>query len=156
MKNYKLTSYILLLLLVMLNSSCEKYLDESPDNRLELDTVEKAAKVVADAYTQASYVFTDMYTDLAGPVGNLDANGIAQTAGGNSIDLQDTQTYTWADVTAIFQDSPTFYWDRSYAAIAQTNEVLAVIDGMEGDQKQKNAVKGEALLSRAYHHFMLV
>jgi hypothetical protein len=92
MKNYKLTSYILLLLLVMFNSSCENYLDESPDNRLELDTVEKAAKVVADAYTQASYVFTDMYTDLAGPIGNPDPNGISQTTGGNTIDLQDTQT----------------------------------------------------------------
>ncbi|GAA4276148.1 RagB/SusD family nutrient uptake outer membrane protein [Aquimarina mytili] len=156
MKNNKIKSYIALFLLTIVSMSCENYLEEAPDNRLELDTVDKAAKVAADAYTQASYVFTDMYTDLAGPTGNPDALGVVQTPGGNTINLQATQTYTWSDITALFQDSPTFYWDRSYAAIAQANQVLAVIDMLEGDQKQKNAIKGEALLSRAYHHFMLV
>ncbi|GGX14720.1 RagB/SusD family nutrient uptake outer membrane protein [Aquimarina muelleri] len=156
MKNYKLKSYILLLVVVILSASCEKYLDESPDDRLVLNTVEKAAKVVADGYVDASYVFTDIYTDLVGPLGAPDANGVVQDSGGNSINLQDNQTYTWGDVTAIFQETPTFYWDNAYEAIAHTNEVLAIIDNLEGDQKRKNAVKGEALLSRAYHHFMLV
>lgn len=156
MNNYKLTSYILLLLLVTIGSSCENYLDEAPDDRLELDTVEKAAKVVADAYSQGSYAFTDAYTDLVGPTGNPDSGGVIQTSGGNTIRLQDTQIYTWDNVTAIFQDTPTYFWDQTYEAIAQTNEVLAVIDNLEGDQDLKNAVKGEALLARAYNHFMLV
>ncbi|MEW7291517.1 RagB/SusD family nutrient uptake outer membrane protein [Aquimarina sp. 2304DJ70-9] len=155
MKNNTLKLYIALLLLTIVNVGCENYLEESPDDRLELDTVEKAAKVVADAYSQASYAFTDMYTDLAGPVGP-EINGVVQNTGGNTISIQDMQTYTWSDVNEIFQDSPTYFWDQTYEAIAQTNEVLAVIDNLQGDQKQKDAVKGEALLSRAYNHFMLV
>ncbi|WP_062058982.1 RagB/SusD family nutrient uptake outer membrane protein [Aquimarina longa] len=157
MKNYKIQSYILLLVLIVFGTSCNKYLDEAPDNRIEVDNIDAAAKVIANAYTQASYVFTDIYTDLAGPVGNPNDDGLSETYGGNTIDNQDLQTYKWEDVTALFQESPTFYWDESYTAIAHTNEVLSVIDGIETEnQEKKDAIKGEALISRAYHHFMLV
>lgn len=156
MKNYKLKSYILLLVVLILGASCEKYLEESPDDRLELNTVDKAAKVVADAYSQGSFVFTDMYTDLVGPTGNPDGDGVIQTSGGNLIRVQDNQIYKWENVDNINQDTPTYFWDRTYDAIAHTNEVLAIIDNLEGNQKQKEAIKGEALISRAYNHFMLV
>jgi len=39
--------------------SCEDYLSESPDNRLELNTIEKVANLGARAYAQGSYIFTD-------------------------------------------------------------------------------------------------
>jgi len=156
MKNKKIQSYILLLFLATLVGSCDSYLDESPDDRLNLDTVDKAAKVVADAYSRASYAFTDTYTDLVGPTGNPNGAGVVQNSGGNFINVQDVQTYTWANVDAINQDTPTYFWDRTYEAIAQANEVLAVIDDLPGDEKQREAVKGEALLTRAYNHFMLV
>ncbi|WP_271783993.1 RagB/SusD family nutrient uptake outer membrane protein [Aquimarina algiphila] len=157
MKNYKLKSYILILFITtIVVSSCDNYLEESPDDRLELNSVEKAAKVVADSYSQGSYAFTDMYTDLAGSLGVPDANGIVANSGGNTIRLKDLQIYTWDDVTAINQDTPNYFWNNTYEAIAHSNEVLAVIDNLEGDEKQKNAVKGEALISRAYNHFMLV
>jgi len=50
--------------------SCEDYLSESPDNRLELNTIEKVANLGARAYAQGSYIFTDELTDLAGPMGS--------------------------------------------------------------------------------------
>ncbi len=156
MKKYILKSQLLLMVMAITFTSCDSYLDESPDDRLELNSLDKASKVVADGYSQASYAFTDMYTDLAGPTGNPDGAGVVQTAGGNTISTQDRQTYSWEVVDAIFQDSPTYYWDRSYAAIAQANEVIEVIDGIDGEQDRKNGIKGEALLTRAYHHFMLV
>jgi hypothetical protein len=156
MKNHKAKLYITLLLLTIISVSCDDYLETSPDDRLELDTLEKAAKVVADSYSMASYAFTDNYTDLVGPTGSQDINGIVQTSGGNSISLQDIQTYTWDNISEIFQDSPTYFWNQTYKGISQTNEVLAIIDNLDGNQKYKNAIKGEALLSRAYSHFMLV
>ncbi|MGY3793572.1 RagB/SusD family nutrient uptake outer membrane protein [Aquimarina sp. 433] len=155
MNKYKLTPYILLVSFILSFTSCDDYLDELPDDRLELDTAEKAAKVVADSYSQGSYAFTDMYTDLAGPTG-LENGGVISNAGGNFIDQNSLQLYTWQDVDGISQDTPTYFWDRSYEAIAQTNEVLAVIDDLPGNADFKNAIKGEALLSRAYSHFMLV
>ncbi len=156
MKSYKINKYILLLLLVTFAFSCEEYLEESPDDRLELNSIEKAAKIVANSYSSGSYAFTDGLTDLVGPTGNPDANGISQNAGGNTIRQIDLQIYGWEDITEVGTDSPTFFWDRSYAGIAHANQVLKVLDQLEGDQKLKNAVRGEALLSRAYSHFMLV
>ncbi|QKX06238.1 RagB/SusD family nutrient uptake outer membrane protein [Aquimarina sp. TRL1] len=156
MKKHTIYSYILPLFLSIAFVSCDSYLEESPDDRLELNTLDKAAKVVADSYSVASFLFTETYTDLAGPTGNPDGNGIVQDTGGNIITNQDRQLYKWEEVNDIFQETPTYYWDRSYAAIAQTNEVLAIIDNLDGEQDKKNAIKGEALLSRAYHHFMLV
>ncbi len=145
------------LVVIFVLNGCDNYLNESPDDRLELDTLDKAAKVVARAYSDASYAYTDMYTDLAGPTGNaVNAMGISRNTGGNTIDDQDRQTYSWDVVEAIFQDTPTFYWDSAYEAIAHANEVLAVIDNLGGDTERRNAIKGEALVTRAYHHFMLV
>ena len=156
MKNYKIQLFVCVVFSSLFFTSCENYLDEQPDDRLELDTVEKVAKLVANSYSAGSYAFTDTYTDLAGPTGNPDNDGISQNSGGNLIRIQDEQTYLWEDVDAIFQDTPTYFWDQTYEAIAHTNEALATIDNIEGDIDFKNAIKGEALLSRAYHHFMLV
>ena len=156
MRKNKFIIHTVVLISIMVFTNCDGYLDVAPDDRLELDSLEKAAKVVAAGYSHAGYVFTEMYTDLAGPTGNPDANGISQTAGGSNIKIQHTQAYTWEVIDWRDQDSPTYCWNNSYNAIAQTNEVLAVIDKLEGDQDFKNTVKGEALLSRAYHHFMLV
>ena len=137
-------------------SGCSNFLDEAPDDRLDLDSLDKAAKVVAKAYSQGSYVFTDMYTDLAGPVALPNAEGDVINAGGNVIEEYHLQIYKWEDVENIFEESPTFYWFNAYEAIAHANEVLTVIDGLGGDAERRNAIKGEALLTRAYHHFMLV
>ena len=137
-------------------SSCSDFLDEAPDDRLELDSLDKAAKVVAKAYSQGSYVFTDMYTDLAGPVAAPNEDGEILNAGGNTITQFHMQVYGWEDIESTVEDSPSFYWFNAYEAIAQANEVLAVIDGLGGDAERRNAIKGEALLARAYHHFMLV
>ena len=66
------------------------------------------------------------------------------------------QAYQWQDFTAIEQDTPANFWTSTYNGIAHANEVLAIIDGLEGEKSLKDAVKGEAYLTRAYGHFMLV
>lgn len=137
--------------------SCGDFLDESPDDRLDLDTLEKAAKVVGNAYSKGSYVFTDWCTDYAGPIGlRKNSDGVSLDAGGNEIRDEHIQIYTWDNVTELSEDTPDFYWNNAYEAIAHANEVLAVIDELPGDAEFRNAIKGEALLCRAYHHFMLV
>ena len=66
--------------------------------------------------------------------------------------------YNWEVVNAdaTDQDSPEFFWNATYNAIAHANEVLAVVDQLPGSEAQRAAVRGEALLTRAYGHFMLV
>lgn len=125
-------------------AGCDDFLSENPDNRVELNTVDKAAQLLTNAYPAGSYSFTEWMTDNV------------QYTFGTQKQLKHEQAYTWDDFTDISQDTPGYFWSTTYEAIAHANEVLAVIDNMEGDEARKDAVKGEALLCRAYGHFMLV
>lgn len=125
-------------------TGCDKFLEENPDNRVELDNPGKAAQLLTNAYSNAAYTFTEWMSD-----------NVSYTFGTTKLPEHD-QAYTWSEFTGIDQDTPSQYWTSTYDAIAHSNEVLAVIDGMAGDPDFKDAVKGEALLTRAYGHFMLV
>jgi hypothetical protein len=142
MKTY--LKYSLLALLLVTGNGCDNFLDENPDNRVELNTPEKAAQLLTNAYSSAAYTFTEWMSD-----------NVAYTRGTQKLPEHD-QAFTWSDFTGISQDTPSYFWTGTYDAIAHSNEVLAVIDGMEGDRNYKRAIKGEALLTRAYGHFMLV
>lgn len=125
-------------------SGCDSYLNENPDNRVDLNTPEKAAQLLTNAYSGSGYLFTEWMTD-----------NVRYTTGTTKL-LEHDQAYHWEDVTSVNQDTPTDFWMGTYDAIAHANEVLAVIDGMEGEKPRKDAIKGEAYLTRAYGHFMLV
>jgi hypothetical protein len=125
-------------------SGCDRYLEENPDNRVELNTVEKAGQLLTNAYSNAGYSFTEWMSD-----------NVSYTTGTTKLPEHD-QSYEWLDITGFNQDTPTNFWTTTYDAIAHANEVLAVIDELPGDKDHKDAVEAEALLTRAYGHFMLV
>jgi hypothetical protein len=129
---------------------CNDFLNETPDNRVALNDLEKAAQVLTNAYATASPAFTDWMSD-----------DVSWTRGTN-IRLNHEQLYTWQDVTSdpTEQDTPQFFWFQTYDAIAHANEVLHILDDLpvnsDEDKALKRAVESEALLTRAYGHFMLV
>ncbi|HYG20290.1 MAG TPA: RagB/SusD family nutrient uptake outer membrane protein [Ohtaekwangia sp.] len=123
---------------------CNSFLEENPDNRVDLDTPEKAAQLLTNAYSSAGYNFTEWMSD-----------NVTFTTGTLKLPEHD-EAYAWEDISSVNQDTPTNFWTSTYDAIAHANEVLAVIDELPGDQAHKDAVKGEAYLTRAYGHFMLV
>lgn len=125
-------------------SGCDKYLEENPDNRVELDTPAKAAQLLTNAYATGSYTFTEWMSD-----------NVAFTFGTQKLP-EHGQAFSWEDFTGIDQDTPSSFWVTSYEAIAHANEVLAVVDNLSGERAERNAIKGEAYLTRAYGHFMLV
>jgi len=127
--------------------SCDNFLDEPQDNRTLLDTQDKIAKLLVNAYTDAQFAaFAESMSDNAddkGPVG-------AQTQ-------TNTGAYHWEDYESITDlDAPTNFWVESYAAIAHANQALSSLEQFTGDQSRTGALRGEALLARAYAHFMLV
>lgn len=143
----KISSFITnssLAFVMILLSGCDNYLEENPDNRVELNNLDKAAQLLTNAYSSGSYTFTEWMSD-----------NVSYTFGTTKLPEHD-QAYTWKDFTGIDQDTPANFWNTTYDAIAHANEVLAVIDKLPGDADRKNAIKGEALLTRAYGHFMLV
>ena len=140
----KFIKHSLLVMGMIILAGCDPFLDVNPDNRVELDTPEKAAQLLTNAYSNAAYTFTDWMSD-----------NVKYTTGVTKL-LEHNQAYLWEDITGINQDTPTNFWTATYDAIAHANEVLAIIDGLEGEKNFKDAVKGEAYLTRAYGHFMLV
>ena len=55
---------------------------------------------------------------------------------------------------------PAPYWSKAYEAISHSNEALLALESIaakdEEEQVQKNALRSEALLTRAFYHFNLV
>ena len=77
----------------------------------------------------------------------------------NSYSRNDDETFAWEDIrSASDSDSPSDLWESYYNSIATCNAVLEKVDEFEanGENNAKlQAVKGEALITRAYCHFML-
>jgi starch-binding outer membrane protein, SusD/RagB family len=126
-------------------TSCEKYLDTVPDNRTEINTPEKIAELLVAAYPVGNYApFCEIMSDNVSD--NYDNSTVQQIY---------SKPYFWEDVLQIDQDSPQYYWASCYAAIAAANQALESIKEL-GDTPNLNPQKGEALVARAYSHFMLV
>ena len=126
-------------------ASCNKWLDVMPDNRAEIDTQEKAEKLLVSAYPENSYiVLAEMSSD------NVDHFGSSPYS--NRIFLQ---MYNWEEVTETDNEDPKQVWGALYTAITNANQTLTAIEEM-GDTPELQAAKGEALLCRAYSHFLLV
>jgi hypothetical protein len=132
------------LTLLLMLSACDNFLSENPDNRVDLNTADKAAQLLTSAYPGTAYTFTEWMAD-----------NVSYTLGTTKFP-EHVQAYNWKESTSTNQDTPSSIWTSSYEAIAPSNEVLAVIDNLDGDADLKSAIRGEALLCRAYGHFMLV
>ena len=125
-------------------SGCKKFLEKNPDNRASLESPEQVSQLLATAYPQSNYMaFTESISD------NVNDKG----AGGT--DLTTVQPYFFKDVTDNQQDSPEAYWNACYSAIAAANQALDACLKAP-DTANYTSQKGEALLCRAYAHFMLV
>lgn len=140
----KIVSYILLVAGILGLSGCEKYLDTIPDNRTDINTPEKISELLVSAYPRANYSpFCELMSDNVGD----NYEGSAQPIY--------SKPYFWADVLQDDNDSPQYYWFACYAAIASANQALESIAAL-GDTPNLAPQKGEALVARAYAHFMLV
>lgn len=128
-------------------SSCDDFLNTLPDNRTQIDTQEKVKQLLVNAYPKASdALIAELSSD------NTDDNGNSW----QSFDQLQTQAATWQDITVKdLGDDAYSLWDASYKAIATDNEALLAIENM-GNPSSLNPQKGEALLSRAFNHFVLV
>lgn len=135
---------------LLFGTACNNFLDEVPDNRVALDDLDKAAQLLTGAYSISSPSFTDWMTDNTGFIR------------GTTLRPNHTQAYAWEEFfdDPNEQDTPVFFWLETYNAIAQANEVLAVLESLPvttaEEEAQKSSIESEALLTRAYGHFMLV
>lgn len=132
--------------MMFLAQGCGKYLSVMPDDRTTINSGEKLELLLASAYIGTPhYAFTETMSDNAEDDGKI-----------NRFNQINDFAYKW-EVNNIDEDedSPLGYWAGCYQSIAVANQVLASIKEL-GNLPEYNAAKGEALLIRAYNHFMLV
>ena len=115
--------------------------------RTEINTVDKVAKLVASAYPGYGYLaMAETYSD--------NVNDKGPNSGAPLLDPY-VDLYRWNVVEGSGNNTPTQYWNGCYAAIASANHALAAIEQYDLGSEVLQ-YKGEALVARAYAHFMLV
>lgn len=152
MNDMRNTKYKIIAIIAMLTVtvSCDDVLDETPDNRTFIDSSEKIGELLVGAYPDAGYVsFLEPMSDNAG---DKSANANTDYSDGERINRE---MFFWRDISDTNIDTPTNYWNSAYKAIAQANQALLSIEE-QGGGEELDYLKGEALLCRAYAHFMLV
>jgi hypothetical protein len=150
-KIFKIT---ICMFVVLFTASCNDFLDTLPDNRTQIDNEKKITQLLVSAYPTANYsVLAELSSD------NFVDNNALLPVNLSSFDRMHEEIYGWNAVTSSTQeDSPSFVWETCYAAIAAANHALVAIEELSkaNPDIDLSEQKGEALVCRAYSHFILV
>jgi hypothetical protein len=127
-------------------ASCNEFLDTLPDKRAELNTPQKIAQMLVSAYsTETPVMMFELMSD------NTNDNGPTY----DFYVPQQRDFYLYRPTPEVDWDVPQRVWEVTYSAIASANQALEAIEEL-GDPEETQSSKAEALLCRAYGHFLLV
>jgi len=130
-------------------TACNDFLDELPDNRTEVDSESKVISMLVEAYPDNGYpLVNELMSD------NVETYLRNNPYTERFID----QVYNWEDVTESNNESPESFYQSCYQAIANANlalEGIMKLDNWQESENMRNAY-AEALMCRAYGHFILV
>ncbi|WP_256002492.1 RagB/SusD family nutrient uptake outer membrane protein [Pedobacter deserti] len=145
------TKYLYIALLLVILSSCNKFLDIVPKDKFIPTTVEDYENMLNFAtVTTFGDFYEDLITDDAflpeGEPGNLYTK---QRLNNRKIYLFDKNAFGEGDNDVI--------WSEGYKRIFYFNTVINnVLDAQGGSEAAKRSVRAEALLGRALEHLLLV
>ena len=108
-------------------ASCSKYLEETPDNRTEITTVDQVAGLLVSAYPDRHYLFTESASD----------NSEDKTTKVSSEAQPYTDLYFWRDPEGTGNSTPAEYWIAAYEAIASANYALKPSKKITSASKRK-------------------
>lgn len=128
-------------------ASCDDFLDKLPDNRTDIDSKEKAVTLLVSAYPDHDYMLLTEYSS-----DNVDDYGARNPNTDRFLD----QVYAWQDITESDNEDTESLWESCYNSIAAANQALIGLEGLDMNDDGVRHAKGEALLCRAYAHFILV
>lgn len=153
-------------------SSCKDFLDKVPDTRVYLVNLDQLQQLLVTGYMDSNYALVgELSSDNV-----IDNNSPSKMKGSEGVRYHlsfysqaDEQVFAWEDVDLDISssDTPSGVWNSCYGAIACANAVLQKAaefeeTGMIEDepitpeqQARLDAIKGEAYMIRAYHHFIL-
>ncbi|MDD6437766.1 MAG: RagB/SusD family nutrient uptake outer membrane protein [Prevotella sp.] len=157
-------------MLLSLSSCSDSFLDKNPDERTEINTPEKVTSLLVSAYPDNNPATICEFSSDNIIDNNAHHSYWDREAGRLRTMYYNLNSYSRADdeafkfepiVSSTQQDSPTGLWSSYYHAIATANHALRALDEIAAQNggvytPQMNASKGEALMIRAFSHFMLV
>ena len=169
----KLRYKILFLAVALIGlSSCKDFLDKVPDTRVYLVNLDQLQQLLVTGYMDSNYALVgELSSDNV-----IDNNSPSKMKGSEGVRYHlsfysqaDEQVFAWDDVDLDISssDTPSGVWNSCYGAIACANAVLQKADEFEetgmiegepitpAQQARLDAIKGEAYMIRAYHHFIL-
>lgn len=102
-------------------SSCDSFLDELPDNRMELNGAKDITDLLVSAYPEYNPAFLlERYSD------NSDQFDVT---GWNDGEQFEKEAYNWKDITDIStQEAPQNLWENFYRKVATANLALQAIE----------------------------
>lgn len=150
--------YILALAAVVL-SGCG-FLDQEPDNRTEIKTLDQVKKLLATAYSDADFAWicemsSDNIVDNNSEDGSWTRYSLSVYKG-----VCENEAFAWEPTVSMGTgdgDAPISIWTDAYKAIAVANHALEAMNAIEAKDSTVDCSKAraEAYLCRAYNHFVL-
>ena len=137
-------SLLVLITALFALASCSDFLDTAPDNRIEINNVDQISPLLVSAYPNRTPML----------MGEMSSDNVMDNGGQFDALLLQEQLYRWEDPTGNDDDGPYGLWEGCYHAIASANQALEGIEAL-GNPANLKAQKGEALICRAYSHFLL-
>lgn len=141
-------------------TGCSDFLDQVPDTRVDLSTTEHARQLMNTAYPTYNYGWAcELMCDNMIDNNSPDDNGIRYNL--SSYDIGDEEMFRWEQNKSNSGiDSPSMVWQAYYLSIANANSTLELLDNLAAQQdgnldETQSAIKGEALILRAFAHFTL-
>ncbi|MDO4211099.1 MAG: RagB/SusD family nutrient uptake outer membrane protein [Bacteroidales bacterium] len=167
MKLSSIYNIVLAGLVVLGISSCEGFLDTEPDERITVQSDDQILQLTTSIYPSANYgwlceISSDNIIDNTAPHLPADANSkqIKTYTVQNYYDRGDEEAFKFEQVKSnTSSDSPKMIWSSLYSTVGSANIVLQYIDEAVQDHgwnEKLRAAYAEALLNRAYAHFLLV
>ena len=167
--------YGALSVVMMTAVGCSDFLDQSPDERVEITNLDQVIQLIGSAYSTGNYgwlceLSRDNILDVNAPFLATQSNGSEVLVHYNlgAYNRMDDEAYRFEPVkSSTDSDSPTSIWEGCYNAIATANHALVLLDGIKEQTYGRNAsdnemsdrmkaAYAECYLTRAYHHFILV
>ncbi len=146
----------ILFLLAFALSSCDKFLQQEPYNRISVDDIfqdfEGARTTLIGAYDNLKT--TDYYERAIGIYADLTGGNIKYARSSNQAYLN---TYNFANNSAVDQNDLTNFYQVAYNTIYRANNIFAYIEKVaDATVPQKNRMLADAYVFRALAHFDLV
>lgn len=128
-------------------TSCNDFLDTMPDNRTVLDAEDKIGDLLTSAYPTTTYALAnELMSDNSDYYGDRNPNG----------DQWGDDTFFWKDETQQANESMKGLWADCNTCVSNANTALEELAKGDTTTDDNKALRAEALLLRAYGHFLLV